>query len=246
MTNEELVKLYNSGDHSALERLTEQNMRLIQSIANKYYIGCNFIDNADLVQQGWIGFLRAAETYKADLPNSAKFSTWAVYWIRQAIHRYLEQKKPKLNETSLNEPIGENGEGEMVDLIPDRDDCSYENMWRRLEVLELHRELEEVMSDCLSLRQQEILKMYYGWNGSKVLLFEDIGDIFGITKQAAYSAHQGAVRDMRRSKWARKRALEQLEEKRIALQYNNPILTLKYSSDIDKLKSIMETLSIKG
>lgn len=57
-TNEELVEQYKSGDFMVLGELTQNNMGLIHMVANKYSARCSFIDNEDLVQEGWTGFFR--------------------------------------------------------------------------------------------------------------------------------------------------------------------------------------------
>ena len=86
MTNETLVKLIQEGDLQAKQDLCIKNARLIYAIALKYHkTSGNKLELDDLVQTGMLGMLRAAKTF--DLSMGTKFTTYAVWWIRQAITR---------------------------------------------------------------------------------------------------------------------------------------------------------------
>ena len=81
-----LAKRIKDGDEIAKNKLIESNLRLVASIARKY-IGKSSLSFLDLVQEGNLGLIRAIDKY--DVSRGYKFSTYATYWIRQAISRAI-------------------------------------------------------------------------------------------------------------------------------------------------------------
>jgi RNA polymerase primary sigma factor len=85
----ELSKRIQKGDKAAGKQLVEANLRLVIKIARAYLV--SDVSLMDLIQEGNIGLLRAAEKY--DYEKNVRFSTYAAWWIRQSITRFLSNNR---------------------------------------------------------------------------------------------------------------------------------------------------------
>ncbi|WP_027625749.1 sigma-70 family RNA polymerase sigma factor [Clostridium lundense] len=236
MTNEELVQLYQHGDKQALSKLIEQNTGIVYKLANKFYVeDTNSIDKEDLEQEGFIGLMIAAEKYDFNNPKKAKFTTYAVHWIYSKINRYITQKNTN-EETSLNTPIGKDEDAEIMDTLKSAD-YSFENVEERIYNQQLRKELEEVIMEHNTLKEREILKLRYGWNGNKSMTLYEVGQVFGTTLEKVRYTENTALRKIRRSPWGAIKAKE---------IYTRKIEEAKYSIDkvIDKINFADRYLSI--
>jgi RNA polymerase primary sigma factor len=233
----ELAKLVERGDLEAKERMINSNLRLVVSIAKRYQ--GHDLSLLDLIQEGIIGLIRAVE--KFDWRRGFKFSTYATWWIRQAVQRGVANKSrtiripvhivdreqkiaraerllaPKLGRqptdeeiakqaklplkqlrevrqaaraiTSLDRPIGTEGDSAFGDLLPSEGTTPEEELSVSLEQEVLHRAVGE-----LPEREQEVLKRRYGLNGDRdPASLEAIGKELGLTRERVRQIEASAL-----------------------------------------------------
>lgn len=236
----ELAKRIEQGDQSAVEHLIRANLRLVVSIAG-YYRSYN-VPFLDLIQEGNIGLMRAVE--KFDYKRGFKFSTYATWWIRQAITRALAEqsrtirlpvhivesiykinkarrmlaaelnRQPTLEEvavhvdmtverveslleisqntTSLETPVGEDGDTLLGDFIEDTTSTTPEGGATQ-NIMSEH--LEEAMNS-LTPREKRVIQMRFGLLGREYTL-EEVGNEFGITRERIRQIEAKALRKLR-------------------------------------------------
>lgn len=216
--NEELVELYQQGDNKSLDKLIQVNIGIIKKIATKYNGINRELEFDDLFQSGVLGFIKAAQKYDSNNEKKAKFITYAIHYIGRYIHSCVNGNNTKEVEnnkfyhecTSLNKLTGENEETEILEYIAD-EESGFENIEEKLFLNNIRKELEEVMQECNTLEQREIIKLRHGWNSNPMTLNE-IGEVFNITGNKARLIERTALRKLRGSKWARenKKELEEL------------------------------------
>ena len=209
MTNEELVQLYQDGDKRALERLLEANKGLVYKVSMKFYTESdNAIDQDDLIQEGRIGLIVAAQKY--DINGDVPFASYAYYWIYQKMHRFVYPKRNMVNSTlkfvSLNTPIGEDGEMELGDTLGEeqKEFCSVEESVYHQQLKE---ELGVAISDLLNQQQRKVIFMRYGFD-CNIHTLEQAGEALGVTKERVRQVEAKSLRLLRTSKWGRMRHLE--------------------------------------
>jgi RNA polymerase primary sigma factor len=153
----ELARRIERGDLAAKERLVQANLRLVVHVAKRYVRDDHALTLPDLVQDGTIGLVRAAE--KFDWRRGHRFSTYATIWIRQSIGRAIAGRRG--TTVSLDAPVSDDAGATLADLIPDDVTPAPD---ARAELASLGADIRRALP-VLPPRERAVVELRYGLDG---------------------------------------------------------------------------------
>ncbi|MCW2953555.1 MAG: polymerase sigma factor SigA [Conexibacter sp.] len=235
----ELARRIERGDLAAKERMINSNLRLVVSLARRYQ--GNELPLLDLIQEGIFGLIRAAE--KFDWRKGFKFSTYATFWVRQAIERglantsrtiripvHIGQRERRLARaerelasrlgraatdaelgeatgitpeemaemrdmaraiTSLDRPVGEEGDTDLGSLLPSDEQLPEEEVDVALTRVGIRNALEQ-----LPEREREVVRLRYGIDTDTPVTLRETGERIGVSPESVRKLERNALRHL--------------------------------------------------
>lgn len=168
--------MHEEADAHARAKLIEHNLRLVSHIVRKYYGSRGASD--ELLSIGSVGLIKAIDTF--DNSNGARLATYAARCIQNEILMYFRSLKKQSLEVSMDDAIDTDREGNpltYIDIIKCEDTIA-EDLDRKLCVCKAL----SYIRDRLSEREQRIIIMRYGLDGSEPLTQRETAEILGISR----------------------------------------------------------------
>ncbi len=185
------LQLAAEGDLNARNTLIERNLRLVAHIMKKYYAQTS--DQEDLLSIGTIGLIKGIETF--DAKKGARLATYAARCVENEILMYFRSQKKTAGDISLSDAIETSRDGTSLavqDVVASDEDL-FEDLSRREDAKKLRR----AISDCLTPREQTVIRLRYGFDGLAPQRQQDVAARLGISRSYVSRIEKKALEKLR-------------------------------------------------
>lgn len=182
---------YAQGDPEARNVLIERNLRLVSHIIKKYYV--QSADQEDLISIGTIGLIKGISSF--DPSKGAKLATYAARCIENEILMYFRGQKKLQGEVSLSDSIDMDKEGNALQLmdVVGVDDTMLEDLHDR----DSAERVRQLVGECLTPRESEIIRLRYGLSGTIPLTQREVAAAFNISRSYVSRIEKRALEKLR-------------------------------------------------
>ena len=182
---------YAQGDPEARNVLIERNLRLVSHIIKKYYL--QSADQEDLISIGTIGLIKGISSF--DPSKGAKLATYAARCIENEILMYFRGQKKLQGEVSLSDSIDMDKEGNALQLmdVVGVDDTMLEDLHDR----DSAERVRQLVGECLTPRESEIIRLRYGLGGTIPLTQREVAAAFNISRSYVSRIEKRALEKLR-------------------------------------------------
>lgn len=180
------------GDASAGDVLVEHNLRLVAHIVKKYY--ATGADPDDLVSIGTIGLIKAVRSFRPD--KNIRLSSYASRCIENEILMYFRSTRKSAKDISFNEEIDSDSDGNaltLMDLLA-VDDSLIEDLDKKI----MTEKLAEFVREKLTPREQLIIRLRYGLDGSEPLTQREVAVLLDISRSYVSRIEKHALQQLKK------------------------------------------------
>ncbi len=172
----ECLARFAQGDLEARNKLIEHNMRLVAHIIKKYYTPS--VDQDDLISIGTIGLIKGVSSYKPE--KNVRLATYAARCIENEVLMFFRSQKKLQGEVSLSETLESDRDGgdlSLMDVVGVED-----TMLDDLDARETHIRVRQLVEECLTEREADIIRQRYGLGGRKPRTQRELAADYGISR----------------------------------------------------------------
>ena len=164
------------GDLDARNVLVERNMRLVAHIIKKYYT--QSVEQDDLISIGTIGLIKGISSYKPE--KNVKLATYAARCIENEVLMFFRSQKKLQGEVSLSDTLDTDKDGNnlfLMDIVGVED-----TMLEDLDTRDSHIRVRQLVDQCLTEREADIIRQRYGLNGKTPRTQRELAADYGISR----------------------------------------------------------------